>query len=168
MELISHRINSIECLKNVKSSFGIEVDIRYHNNNLILGHEPFFHHKNNPQKFEDLLIEYIKNHSGKIILNVKTEGIEMECIKIMKKYSYENWFFLDISMPYFVKYANKAYLSKIKNFTANNLAVRFSDLEPIEYALSFKDKVKWVWVDYFNKIAFIQRWKLSPLTTMKY
>ena len=30
------------------------------------------------------------------------------------------------------------------------MAVRFSDYEPVEYALSFKDKVGWVWLDRFK------------------
>jgi hypothetical protein len=55
-------------------------------------------------------------------------------------------------MPYFIKYSNISNNSIIKNFTPNNLAVRFSEFEPIEYALSFKDKVRWVWIDCFKNL----------------
>ena len=116
MHLISHRINTIKDLKNVDYSSGIEIDIRYHNNDLILHHDPFHHQHNSIEKFEDLLAEYIKNYKGTIILNIKTEGIELPCINLMKKYNYKNWFFLDLSMPYFVMYSNKAITSEIEGF----------------------------------------------------
>ena len=45
---------------------------------------------------------------------------------------------LDLSMPYFVKYSMIAKNKLINNFTIDNLAVRFSDKEPIEYALVYK------------------------------
>ncbi|NQY41812.1 MAG: hypothetical protein HRT87_00455 [Legionellales bacterium] len=152
VNIISHRINTIKELNKVDFSYGIEVDIRYHNNDLILHHDPFGHHDSKPVLFEDLLIEYLKNHKGTIILNVKTEGIELQCINLMRKYNYSNWFFLDLSMPYFVIYANKASLGEIDGFSPDNLAVRFSEFEPIEYALAFKDKAKWVWIDCFKKM----------------
>ena len=152
MHIISHRINNIKDLQKVDYSHGIEVDIRYHNDDLILQHDPFNHQKASPTKFENLLAEYVKNHIGTIILNIKTEGVELECINLMTKYSYKNWFFLDLSMPYFVIYSNKAASGEIEGFTSDNLAVRFSEFEPIEYALSFKDKARWVWVDCFTKM----------------
>ena len=58
-------------------------------------------------------------------------------------------FFLDMSMPFFAKIANNL---KTNNLNANNLAVRFSEYEPIEYALSFKNKAAWIWVDCFNNL----------------
>jgi hypothetical protein len=47
MQIISHRINTIKDLKNVDHSYGIEVDIRYHNNDIILHHDPFHCQENN-------------------------------------------------------------------------------------------------------------------------
>ena len=66
-------------------------------------------------------------------------------------FSIENWFFLDLSMPYFVKYSERANKNEISGFSSINLAVRFSDKEPIEYTLSFSGKVSWVWIDLFDK-----------------
>lgn len=152
MHIISHRVNNIKDLKHIDYSHGIEIDIRYYNNDLILYHDPFHTKEDSPEKFEDLLAEYIKNHKGTIILNIKTEGVEDRCISMMNNYNFKNWFFLDLSMPYFVIYSNKAQSGEIEGFTPNNLAVRFSEFEPIEYALSFKGKVKWVWVDCFTKM----------------
>ena len=148
MIYINHRINTIAQLKKVPLQNGIELDIRYHENELILQHDPFHHHQNNPEKFDCLLKEW--NHQGPMILNIKTEGIEQICIDLMNKYKIKNWFFLDLSMPYFAIYAEKTRNNEIIGFSLDNLAVRFSEREPIEYALSFKDKSGWVWVDCFT------------------
>ena len=138
MIYIHHRINLISDLKKVPPENGIELDIRYHENHLILHHEPFHHHENAPEKFEDLLSHW--QHQGPMILNIKTEGVEDICIRLMEKYHITNWFFLDLSMPYFVSYAEYASQGKWQNFTPHHLAVRFSEYEPIEYALAFRWK----------------------------
>lgn len=150
MVYINHQVNTVENLNKVSLLNGIELDIRYHKNDLILHHDPFFHHKNNPEKFEEILKKW--KHKGPMVLNVKTEGIEEACIHLMNKYDIKNWFFLDLSMPCFVTYANLSSKNKIKGFSSENLAVRFSQWEPLEHALAFSGKVKWVWVDCFNNL----------------
>jgi hypothetical protein len=158
MQIIVHRINRVKTngetkgLNEVGNEYGIEFDIRYHHDDLVLHHDPFGHQKEKLDKFEALLSEYVKEHTGTMILNVKTEGVEKKCIELMQKYNYKNWFFLDLSMPFFAIYTEKAYRGEINGFTPENLAVRFSEREPIEYALAFKDKAKWVWVDCFTKM----------------
>ena len=147
MKLIYHRINKFQDLKNVPSTAGVEIDIRYHHDDLILHHDPFDHHKSKVYTLEHFLENW--RHTGPIILNLKTEGIEQQCISLMQKYNIQEWFFLDMSMPFFAKIANNL---KTNNLNANNLAVRFSEYEPIEYALSFKNKAAWIWVDCFNNL----------------
>ena len=148
MIIIHHRVNNLTDISSITSDQGIEVDVRYHKNNLILNHDPFNHHLQKNTILTDLLKNWTQK--GPIVLNLKSEGIENDCIEEMKKYNIKNWFFLDMSMPYFVKYSEKAYYERNEYFTPENLAVRFSDREPIEYALSFQNKVKWVWIDYFK------------------
>ena len=147
---IQHRCNSVDSIKNLSLHFGAEIDLRYHNQDLVLSHDPF--HGDKAELFIDFLNEWSKlQDRGPLILNTKTEGIEDNCIFLMNKFKITNWFFLDLSMPYFVKYSH----SKISNpimFNENNLAVRFSEHEPMEYALSFANKVGWVWVDCFTKM----------------
>lgn len=151
MEIIAHRVNTLEAFGNTPKEFGIELDIRYHNNSLVLHHDPFHHHeKPYPCLFEDMLKKW--DRSAAMILNVKSEGIEPACIEMMAKYNIENWFFLDLSMPYFAIYAEKAVSGELKYFSHRNLAVRFSEREPIEYAASFRNKAGWVWVDCFTKM----------------
>lgn len=151
MIYIEHRINTIEQLEKVSYEHGIELDIRYHENKLILHHDPFHHHESpTPCEFESVLKKW--KHKGPMILNIKTEGIEKDCIDLMKKYNINEWFFLDLSMPYFAIFAEKAYNNDIEGFSMHNLAVRFSEREPIEYALSFAGRANWVWVDCFTEM----------------
>ena len=148
MIIIAHRINTLSQLKSVQKDFGIELDVRYHEDDLILHHDPFSHHNSNPEKFSEILKHY--QCEGPIIVNVKTEGVEEKCIELLNKFKIKNWFFLDLSMPYFVKYAKRSDITGF--FSPENLAVRFSEEEPIEYALNFAKKAKWVWVDCFTKL----------------
>lgn len=148
MKIVQHRINTSKQLESVPSTYGIEVDVRYHASDLVLDHDPFDHHTKNPETLRSFLKTW--NHEGPLILNIKTEGIEKSCIELMELHSIKSWFFLDLSMPYFVKYSLSAANQTISGFSPNNLAVRFSQYEPIEYALAFKNKARWVWVDCFD------------------
>ncbi len=152
MQVIAHRINTISQLESIPKNFGIELDVRYHEDELVLHHDPFSHHKPpKPENFSKFLSGY--HCEGVMILNLKTEGIEEKCIDLMNKFKIKNWFFLDLSMPYFVKYSKLAASGSIKGFGVENLAVRFSEEEPIEYALNFAKKASWVWVDCFTKMS---------------
>tara|TARA_A100001015_G_scaffold178198_1_gene198127 strand:- start:5366 stop:5983 length:618 start_codon:yes stop_codon:yes gene_type:complete len=162
MQIIEHRINSIEKLKKIPFNHGVEIDVRYHDDKLILHHDPFSHHREKIEYLEPFLEAY--SLSGPLILNIKTEGIEQACIDLMQKHKIVNWFFLDLSMPYFIKYARAAKANQIDGFGPDNLATRFSEFEPIEYALSFKGMANWLWVDYFTKYP-VSDSKLSLLTT---
>ena len=149
MLIINHRVNSITQLISVPFDHGAEIDIRYHNNDLIIDHDPFEHQIKNPELLSNFLEHW--KHSGPLILNLKTEGIEEECISLMSIFKIKNWFFLDMSMPFLVRYSLIAN-NEGSNILPRNLAVRFSEYEPIEYALSFSGKAHWVWVDCFNEL----------------
>lgn len=136
---ICHRINTIEELKQIPEIFGLELDLRddlnNQNNKIKICHDPF------DKKKEDFK-EYLQNYKNKLmILNIKSERIESECLDLINQFKINNYFFLDSSFP-------MIYLmnSKFKN---NNFALRFSEYEPINYeSLNFYD---WIWVDCFTK-----------------
>lgn len=141
MKLIKHRINSIKELENCASSDGLELDLRYHKNEIILHHDPFY----KGIKFEDFLKELKLNF---IVLNIKSEGIEEEVLRLVKKNNVPDYFFLDTSIPFMVKYINKGF---------RKFAVRFSEYETLDFVLNFKGKVEWVWVDCFNKMPLDEK-----------
>lgn len=149
LEKIHHRINKIEEMMKTNSLHGIEVDVRYHEDELICEHDPFGHHHLTERSLDQLLSKF--SNKGILILNLKTEGIERACIDLVLKHGIKRWFFLDMSAPYLVKYASHAIAGTIPGFTPDNLAVRFSDKEPLEQALALKGAVRWLWVDSFEK-----------------
>lgn len=159
MEIIKHRINKMNDLQELPNTFGAEIDIRYHKNELILEHDPFNHHEKSFVSLRSFLDSYHKKAT--LILNIKTEGVEEECIKLMNEFGIKKWFFLDVSMPYFVKYTNLVGSIDNNKFSKSNFAVRYSEYEPIEYAISFSGKCEWVWVDYFSKSALDKNTYLS-------
>ena len=50
MIYINHCVNTVEQLKHIPIQNGVELDIRYHKDDLILHHDPFCHHLNKLQK----------------------------------------------------------------------------------------------------------------------
>jgi hypothetical protein len=137
-EFICHRINTLNELKTIDKQFGVEIDLRddHKTGKLILAHDPFV----NGEYFEDYLKEY--NHNT-LILNIKSERIELKCLELLEKYNITNYFFLDSSFP-MIYLLNKDY----KN---NNIACRFSEYEPINHFIDNKNMYQYIWVDCFTK-----------------
>ena len=135
MEIIAHRINTINQLKNLSNDFGVEVDIRTNGNQLVIGHDPFSTFEN----FDEWLNHF--RHKT-LILNVKEEGLEKFLLKKMKFASINNFFILDQGFPYLIKTLNMG---------EKRCSVRLSEYESIETVLSLKGKIEWVWIDFFSK-----------------
>ncbi len=133
---IAHRINTIEQLKNTDKSYGVELDLRPEANRIVIHHEPFA----GGEDFE----EWLKYYDHKfIILNTKAEGMEERLIGLMEKHNIEDYFFLDLSLPYLIKYMRKG---------VSRIAVRFSEYEPLDFVMGFAGKVDWVWIDCFTSL----------------
>jgi hypothetical protein len=133
---IAHRINSIELLDHTPVEYGVELDLRPDGKRIIIHHEPF----SDGEDLEEWLKHY--RHSF-IILNTKAEGMEERLIGLMEKHNIDNYFFLDLSLPFLVKFMKKG-MTKI--------AVRFSEFEPLEFVIKFAGRVEWVWIDCFNEL----------------
>ena len=136
MEIIIHRVNSINLLKSIPKKYGVEIDVRSFHSNLILNHEP----KNSGDKLTDYLSIY-KN--GTIIFNIKEAGIEYEVISLAKKFKIKSYFLLDVEHPFIIK---------SKKSIKKNLSVRFSEFEPIALSTKFKKFTEWMWIDTVNKL----------------
>lgn len=141
MNLISHRRNTTEELLATPREYGIEVDIRSNNGQLVIHHDPFTHGEN----FEQWLKHYCH---GTLILNVKEEGLEARLIDLMKQHAITDYFFLDQSFPFLIKWSNLG---------ERHCAVRVSEFESIETALTLAGKIDWVWVDCFTKFPLSEQ-----------
>ena len=134
MKLISHRRNTLSELLSTDSKYGIEVDIRSEGDRLIIHHDPYM-----AGEFFDEWIDSYRH--GTLILNVKEEGLEARLIDLMQAKGIADYFFLDQSFPFLVKWAKAG---------EHRCAVRVSEFESIETALTLAGKLDWVWVDCFN------------------
>jgi hypothetical protein len=136
MEFVIHRVNQISELKITPKEYGCEIDVRTDGSKLILHHDPFAKGDN----FIDYLDEY-KN--GTLVLNIKESGIEELVLEEVRKRNIESYFLLDVEFPYLYSSSKKG---------EKNIAVRFSEMEPIENAALFQNTTDWVWIDTITKL----------------
>jgi len=135
-QIIIHRVNSIELLKSIDYKYGCEIDIRTNGSSLILNHDPF----TTGESLIDFLDEY---HHGTLVLNIKETGIEKTVLKEIQKRKISSYFLLDVEIPFVIK-------ATMEN--EKNIAVRFSEFEPIENATFFSGKLNWIWIDSVTKV----------------
>lgn len=135
MLLIEHRVNTLEHLHRVPPERGIEIDIRDYRGELRLAHDPF----KAGERLEALLAEF--RHAF-IIFNTKCDGLVGPILTLAKKYNLQNFFFLDLANPTLINLARSG---------ERRIAVRYSEFEPLEFALTFAGQVDWVWVDCFTR-----------------
>jgi hypothetical protein len=132
---ILHRINTREELVKCPQSLGVEVDIRSDGKVLIVHHDPF----SGGENFEEWLSAF--NHKF-LILNVKEEGLEFRLIELMDSNGIDNFFFLDQSFPFLIKTSRSG---------ESRCAVRVSEFENINTAMTLARKIEWIWVDCFTR-----------------
>lgn len=135
MRLIAHRRNTLAELLATPVEHGVEVDIRSFGNRLVIHHDPFV-------EGEDFSVWLDNYQHGTLILNVKEEGLEQRLIGLMAERGIDDFFFLDQSFPFIIKTAHQG---------ERRCAVRVSEYEHIDTALSLAGKIDWVWVDCFNR-----------------
>jgi len=140
MKIILHRLNTKKALQAAPLQYGAEVDIRSRGEKLIIHHDPFVP----GEDLEEWLSAY---RHGALILNVKEEGLEQRLIDLMRLRNINDYFFLDQSFPFLVKWAKAG---------ERRCAARVSEYESVETALSLAGEIDWVWVDCFT------RFPLSP------
>ncbi len=141
MEIIIHRINKIEQLKEIPRKYGVEIDIRGYGEKMLLNHDPI----DDPAKYDELET-YLQNFNHAfIIFDVKEAGYEQKIINLAEKYniSKEKYFLLDVEFPYLYR--------AIREKITKNIAIRYSEAEPIEIVetqtVNNQPLLDWVWID---------------------
>tara|TARA_B100001564_G_scaffold279483_1_gene241686 strand:- start:64 stop:678 length:615 start_codon:yes stop_codon:yes gene_type:complete len=133
---IAHRQNNLKnfnILKKLKFD-GIEIDLRSSDKKIIINHDPF-------KKSLDFL-KKIKNFKKIfLIIDIKSSGISFKIYKYLigKKFKF---LLLNLIQPEFFEMVNKG-LSK-------NLFLRYSLYEKLNFTIKKINKIKWVWVDFFE------------------
>lgn len=140
MKIIGHRINYLDATvaEDIFSRCdGIEFDIRDVNGRIVVEHDPY----KDGQALEDFVKFCIPNKF--YIVNVKSEGIEENTIKIMTYAGLHHFILLDCSIPSIVRLGRTG---------EHRCAARFSEFERAEtvLALARAGYISWVWVDVFT------------------
>ena len=134
MIIVKHRVNTIKDLKKTDKNFGIEIDLRSNQSDIYLHHDPF--------KKGELFNKWARNFKHKmLVLNVKEEGLEDKILKILKKNKIKKFFFHD-----------QTFSSLLKNMTKTHVSIRYSEYESLQKTNYLFKKIKWIWIDNFNKI----------------
>lgn len=142
MEFIAHRINTLSQLQALPTEYGVELDLRDNlNGKIYIQHNPF----EPGEDFEEYLKHY---HHGTMILNVKSERIELKILEMLSKYDVKSYFFLDSSFPMIWLLSNQG---------EKNIALRVSEVEGLDTARNIAGKVEWIWVDCFSMIPIGKR-----------
>lgn len=135
MRIIAHRRNTLAELQATPTHFGVEVDLRSAGEEIVIHHDPF----SGGEQFTEWLTQY--RHQT-LILNVKEEGLEPRLISLMKEKGIEDYFFLDQSFPFLVRFAAAS---------GGRSAVRVSEYESIATALALAGRIRWAWIDCFTR-----------------
>lgn len=142
MDFIAHRINTKDELCKLDTNYGVELDLRDGlDGRIYIQHNPF-------EAGEDFE-EYLKCYKHKImILNVKSERIELKILELLKKYDVKNYFFLDSTFPMIKLLSDKG---------ERNIAIRYSEYEGMDTIENMAGKANWVWVDTFSCLPLNNR-----------
>ena len=134
VKIIAHRVNTLKNLTKLDNDiFGVETDLRYYKDKLILSHDP--------NAKGDNFNKFLKKTNKTIFLNIKSSGILKNIIRLVKN---KNVFFLDISFSE-IDLLFKLNLSK-------KILLRFSCYENFDLSNKYMKKIKWIWFDYFNDL----------------
>lgn len=158
MQIIIHRVNTIEKLREIPKRFGVEIDVRGYGSKLLLSHDPI-DEKQNYTDLEDFLKEY--EHKT-LVFNMKEAGYEERVLRLAEWHGIKDFFLLDVEFPYLYK--------ATRNNMNRKIAVRFSEAEPIEYVerQMHEDRplLNWVWIDTNTQLP-VTRHNKNVLETFK-
>ena len=119
---VIHRANTISELEKIDINYGVEIDLRNHENVIILSHDP--------GKNGESLSRYLNHYKHKLLIaNIKEAGIEINVINELEKNNIKNFFLLDIEFPFLLNNHEKY---------GNYLSLRYSRYESIKTIENFK------------------------------
>ena len=135
MFIYQHRRNQRDELDATPREFGVEIDVRSWGSELILQHDPLVQ----GQRLSEWIETY--HHSG-LILNLKEEGLEEPLLDLMRNREISNFFFLDQSYPFMVKW--------LRAGLRTHVAARVSEFESLTSLRSLPHVPAFIWCDSFT------------------
>ncbi|MBX7490846.1 hypothetical protein [Helicobacter turcicus] len=161
MTIIAHRglwgggvkKNSLTALtKAFEFGFGIETDLRDFDSKIVISHDMA------SKKCESIetLFAYYKEHqlNLNLALNIKSDGLQDELLKLLQKYEIVNYFVFDMSIPDALSYLNKGFNT-------------FTRLSEYEKQPCFYEKACGLWLDEFQEHWIDEKTILTHLKANK-
>ena len=154
MLIIRHRWHDLAQAGKATVVDGAEIDIRIHNGELIVEHDPF---KEGPS-----LVDWLLGFEGNfLIANVKEEGLEPHLVPMLEGTSVKDYFILDESVPFIIKHCKEG---------NPNFGIRVSKWEPACAAIKIMQQVTpsplWIWLDTFAGQLPVDRHELADLVAV--
>jgi hypothetical protein len=141
MQIIRHRVNTLEQLAETPSEYGIEFDVREGPSGVVVTHDPWTPSVD--------LVTFLKHcRHAFYIVNIKCERIEQEVLTRLAEAKISNFMLLDCSFPMIVSLVRQG---------ERRIAVRLSEYESIQTVLAMAGMVEWVWVDVFSRLPVTPR-----------
>ena len=143
--------NSLKAIKNaLLLGFGIEIDLREQNTNLVLSHDfPSFESEKINHNDE---IWKLLNPSSTVAYNIKEDGLGNLLKQFLYQCKFHNYFAFDMSVAESVLYKKLGI----------ETAVRVSEIEPVNLKLlSTYRGVKKIWLD-----SFTSEWWINEIKTL--
>jgi hypothetical protein len=134
MFIFRHRVNDLSALKETPRNYGVEIDVHAYGSELVLSHDAF----QEGISFNQFLGVY--QHAG-LIVNIKEEGIEERVFTNLRQFQVENYFLLDCTVPSMLRLIRRGH---------RGFALRFSELEKINWDSSLIHHFDWIWCDLFE------------------
>jgi glycerophosphoryl diester phosphodiesterase len=139
-------------IRSFELGFGTETDIRDQNGELVISHDP---PEESCLKFEDFLKIYCNyDKSLYLALNIKADGLQAKLKDLLNKYSIENYFVFDMSVPDGLSYLK----SEMNVFT------RQSEYEKDP---AFYEEAQGIWLDCFDNDWIDEKTVSEHLTNRK-
>lgn len=142
MRLLAHRgFWQKESERNSRDAFirafelgwGIETDIRDSNGRLVISHDV----PHGTEMDLEELFQILNGRTLPLALNIKSDGLQYDIMKLIKTYNHSEYFVFDMSIPELVVYIARG----LRSFTG------VSDIMPVPPLLS---QAQGVWLDCFN------------------
>lgn len=150
MQIIKHRINTVQELLNTQIDYGVEVDIRSSGRELTVHHDAFSF----GITFDEWL-EYYRH--GKMIVNCKEEGIEAQIVAKLLEKSITDYIFLDCS---------SATINRYKSNDEFPFFGRVSYFECLDNILNNTNLFSGIWIDTFSGLP-LNREEIKKLSEIE-